>query len=106
MDLLIFHRYVRHMPEYVPRPPPEEYYGRRPIPYEPEYMPPRREHPRPYREMGPPVRGPPPDYYQAKFEEEPPPRVHERPETRSSERHERERRKPKREVIGWFLILI
>ncbi|XP_066257701.1 zinc finger CCCH domain-containing protein 18 isoform X1 [Euwallacea similis] len=90
-------RYVRHIPEYVARPPPEEYYGRRPIMYENEYMPPRREHPRPYREM-PPPRGPPPDYYNPKYEEEPPPRSLERPEARDRER-DRERRKPKREVI-------
>ncbi|ENN75061.1 hypothetical protein YQE_08374, partial [Dendroctonus ponderosae] len=89
-------RYVRHIPEYsVPRPPPEEYYSRRPIVYEPEYAPIRREHPRPYREM-PPPRGPPPEYYPPKYEEEPPPRSHERPEVRE---RERERRKPKREVI-------
>ncbi|XP_019763725.2 zinc finger CCCH domain-containing protein 18 isoform X2 [Dendroctonus ponderosae] len=89
-------RYVRHLPEYsVPRPPPEEYYSRRPIVYEPEYAPIRREHPRPYREM-PPPRGPPPEYYPPKYEEEPPPRPHERPEVRE---RERERRKPKREVI-------
>lgn len=47
----------------------------------------------------PPPRGPPPDYYAAKYDEEVPPRTHERPEGRERER-DRERRKPKREVIG------
>ncbi|KAL1501343.1 hypothetical protein ABEB36_006678 [Hypothenemus hampei] len=92
-------RYVRHIPEYtVSRPPPEEYYGRRPMVFESEYPVPRREHAgRSYREM-PAPRGPPPEYYSTKYEEEPPPRALERAEGRERER-ERERRKPKREVI-------
>ncbi|XP_018576331.1 zinc finger CCCH domain-containing protein 18 isoform X2 [Anoplophora glabripennis] len=62
-------RYVRHVPvEYpVPR-PPEEYYGRRQVLYEPEYVPPPRERVRPYREL-PSHRMP--DYYNSKYEEEP-----------------------------------
>lgn len=79
-------RYVRHIPaEYpVARPPPEEYYGRRQLHYEPEYAPlPPRERVRPYREL-PPHRMP--DYYNNKYEEEPPSSSSKRP-------------KPKREVI-------
>lgn len=93
-------RYVRHLDYAVARPPPEEYYGRRQIVYEQDFAPPpRREHPRPYREM-PPQRGPPPDYYPSKHDDEPPPRTHERSERREREGdRDRERRKPKREVI-------
>lgn len=66
------------------RPPPEEYYGRRQIHYEPEFAPmPARERVRPYREL-PSHRMP--DYYSNKYEEEAPPTSSKRP-------------KPKREVI-------
>ncbi|KAJ8948832.1 hypothetical protein NQ318_013484 [Aromia moschata] len=62
-------RYVRHVPvEYpVARPPPEEYYGRRQVLYEPEYAPVPRERVRSYREL-PSHRMP--DYYNNKYEEE------------------------------------
>lgn len=49
------------------RPPPEDYYGRRQVLYEPEYVAPPRERVRPYREL-PSHRMP--DYYSAKYEEE------------------------------------
>lgn len=61
---------LRHQvhPEYPPvRPPPEEYYNRRQVLYEPEYAPVPRERVRTYREL-PPHRMP--DYYNNKYEEE------------------------------------
>lgn len=59
--------------DYPPvRPPPEEYYGRRQVLYEPEYVAPPRERVRPYREL-PPHRMP--DYYNTKYEEEVAPKV-------------------------------
>ncbi|XP_044254292.1 zinc finger CCCH domain-containing protein 18 isoform X2 [Tribolium madens] len=81
-------RYVRHVPvEYPPvvRPPPtEEYYGRRQVIYEPDYVPPPpRERVRTYREL-PSHRMP--DFYNNKYEDEPIPAT-----TKT--------RKPKREVI-------
>jgi nuclear protein NHN1 len=81
-------RYVRHVPvEYPPvvRPPPtEEYYGRRQVIYEPDFVPPpARERVRTYREL-PSHRMP--DYYNNKYEDEPAPTS-----TKT--------RKPKREVI-------
>lgn len=51
----------------VVRPPPEEYYGRRQVLYEPEYVPPPRERVRTFREL-PPHRMP--DYYNNKYEDE------------------------------------
>lgn len=70
-------RYVMRHPtpvEYAAppvRPPPEEYYGRRQVVYEPvDYVPPPRERVRSYREL-PPHRMP--DYYNNKYEEELPP---------------------------------
>ncbi|KAJ8919692.1 hypothetical protein NQ315_006220 [Exocentrus adspersus] len=76
-------RYVRHVPvEFPVSRPPEEYYGRRQVLYEPEYAPPPRERVRSYREL-PSHRMP--DYYNTKYEEEPP---------TSSKRP-----RPKREVI-------
>lgn len=63
---------IRHQvhPEYPPvRPPPEEYYNRRQVLYEPEYAPVPRERVRTYREL-PPHRMP--DYYNNKYEEEVP----------------------------------
>lgn len=60
--------------DYPPvRPPPEEYYPRRQVVYEPEYVAPPRERVRPpYREL-PPHRMP--DYYNTKYEDEAPPKV-------------------------------
>ncbi|KAG5879998.1 hypothetical protein JTB14_010117 [Gonioctena quinquepunctata] len=83
-------RYVRHVTaEYpVARPPPEEYYARRQVVYEPEFPaapPPPRERIRSYREL-PAHRMP--DFFNNKYEEEPPPH----PSTGK-------RSKPKREVI-------
>nr|XP_023025257.1 zinc finger CCCH domain-containing protein 18-like isoform X2 [Leptinotarsa decemlineata] len=88
-------RYVRHVTtEYpVARPPPEDYFGRRQVVYEPEYAPaavappvaPVRERVRSYREL-PSHRMP--DFYNNKYEEEP------QPHPSSSKRS-----KPKREVI-------
>lgn len=66
---------MRHPPvpvDYPPpiRPPPEEYYSRRQVLYEPEYVPaPPRERTRTYREL-PPHRMP--DYYNTKYEDEAP----------------------------------
>lgn len=51
------------------RPPPEDYYSRRQVLYEPEYAAAPRERARPYREL-PPHRMP--DYYNTKYEEEVP----------------------------------
>ncbi|EFA01123.1 zinc finger CCCH domain-containing protein 18 [Tribolium castaneum] len=80
-------RYVRHVPvEYPPvvRPPPaEEYYGRRQVIYEPDYVAPPRERVRTYREL-PSHRMP--DFYNNKYEDEAVPAS-----TKT--------RKPKREVI-------
>lgn len=63
-------RYVRHAPiEYPSQPlrvPPEEYYGRRQVVYEGEYVP--RERVRSYRELPSHKM---PDYYNNKYEEEP-----------------------------------
>lgn len=65
-------RYVSVRPvEYAPvaRPPPEEYYGRRQVVYESEYIaPPPRERVRTFREL-PSHRMP--DYYNSKYEDEP-----------------------------------
>lgn len=68
--------------EYPVTRPPEEYYGRRQVLYEPEYAPPPRDRVRSYREL-PSHRMP--DYYNSKYEEEP----------QSSNK----RARPKREVI-------
>ncbi|XP_063919957.1 zinc finger CCCH domain-containing protein 18 isoform X2 [Zophobas morio] len=81
-------RYVRHVPvEYPPvvraPPPTEEYYGRRQVIYEPDYVAPPRERVRTYREL-PSHRMP--DYYNNKYEDEAAPTS-----TKA--------RKPKREVI-------
>ena len=69
---VIFDRYVRHVPvEYPPvvraPPPTEEYYGRRQVIYEPDYVAPPRERVRTYREL-PSHRMP--DYYNNKYEDE------------------------------------
>lgn len=68
---------MRHVPpvEYAPvvRPPPEEYYNRRQVVYEPEYVPPPRERVRSFREL-PSHRMP--DFYNNKYEDEAvPPKV-------------------------------
>lgn len=80
-------RYVRHAPvEYPPvaRPAPtEEYYGRRQVIYEPDFVPPTRERVRTYREL-PSHRMP--DFYNNKYEDE-------------TAAASAKARKPKREVI-------
>lgn len=82
-------RYVRHV-EYPVSRPPEEYYGRRQVVYEPEYVPPppARERMRSYREL-PAHRMP--DFFNSKYEEEPPPQHSGSSKPRGN--------KPKREVI-------
>ncbi|CAG9856503.1 unnamed protein product [Phyllotreta striolata] len=82
-------RYVRHV-EYPVSRPPEEYYNRRQVMYEPEYAPPPppRERVRSYREL-PSHRMP--DYYNSKYEEEPPQQHTSAGKPRGP--------KPKREVI-------
>lgn len=69
INLEICFRFVRHIPaEYpVARPQHDEYYSRRQVLYEPEYVPTTsRERMRPYREL-PAHRIP--DYYDNKFED-------------------------------------
>lgn len=87
--------------DYIPppvRPPPDEYYGRRQVVYEADYVPVPRERVRPYREL-PPHRMP--DYYNNKYEEESASKVSFLPLLNISKQNDIafQAKRPKREVI-------